>query len=459
MIEKVSLTRKNWFAAAVVGTLSSVAVAAVSFSSQIFYKSNSPDALTYLKLTDLAIAGVAGVVSFGTSFGMGVLRERQIRRVTANLQAQFDAVFSGNLNVQATVFSQDEIGQLAVSFNQITSIIFPPIIEAQQKVKEAEQALEELLRQVISMLDDIEEMVRNDVTFMCNGDIDVSVIGAITDAFFLTIQNLRDIVRQVKVAAIEINKRASNNEKFIHKISADVLRKDEELPITISEIQELTKSICIWRDRVKQIEEVTRNASAIALQGREAVECTVTGILDSHKTLTETTSKVKRLAECYQEITTIVASISTIASATNLLTLNPNIEAQNLANFTANACKEMEQIILPIESETISTIVEIEKANQQVIELTKEADLSNLYLKDIITNSNCINTLIRSITADTMQQIEIYHNVTQMLQSVQLNAQETAQETQRVSASLNHLVGVARDLLTLVERFRVSSER
>jgi len=451
MIEKVSLTQKNWFTAFIVGTVSAVAVAAVSFSSQIFYKSNSPDALTHLKLTDLAIAGVAGVVSFGTSFGMGVLRERQIRRVTANLQAQFDAVSSGNLNVQATVFSQDEIGQLAVSFNQMTRIIFPPIIEAQQKVKEAEQVRGEVLRQVISMLDLMEETARGELRWLI--EVKADVLGAITDCLSLTIQNLREIVVQVKFAAHQINKSASDNEKFFHKIYADVLRKDEELPVTISQVQELTKSICLWRDRVKQMEEVTRNASAIALKGREAVECTVAVILDSRETLTETTSKVKRLAECYQEITTIVASISTIASATNLLTLNPNIEVQKLADFTANACKEMEQIILPIESETISTLVAIEKANQQVIELTKEADLSNLYLKDLITNSNCINTIVRSITADTMQQIEIYHNVTQMLQSVQLNAQETAQETQRVSASLNHLVGVARDLLTLVERF------
>jgi twitching motility protein PilJ len=40
-----------------------------------------------------------------------------------------------------------------------------------------------------------------------------------------------------------------------------------------------------------------------------------------------------------------------------------------------------------------------------------------------------------------------------------LTAQETSQESQRVSGSLQYLVGVARRLLESVERFRVDQDR
>ena len=43
------------------------------------------------------------------------------------------------------------------------------------------------------------------------------------------------------------------------------------------------------------------------------------------------------------------------------------------------------------------------------------------------------------------------------MQSVELTAQETSQESQRVAGSLQNLVGIARDLLSSVERFRVES--
>ena len=43
----------------------------------------------------------------------GILTLKQIRRTTKDLQAQFDAVRQGNLNVQATVYSEDELGLLS----------------------------------------------------------------------------------------------------------------------------------------------------------------------------------------------------------------------------------------------------------------------------------------------------------------------------------------------------------
>jgi twitching motility protein PilJ len=45
------------------------------------------------------------------------------------------------------------------------------------------------------------------------------------------------------------------------------------------------------------------------------------------------------------------------------------------------------------------------------------------------------------------------------MQSVELTAQETSQESQRVSASLQNLVSVARGLQESVERFRVEADR
>jgi twitching motility protein PilJ len=98
----------------------------------------------------------------------------------------------------------------------------------------------------------------------------------------------------------------------------------------------------------------------------------------------------------------------------------------------------------------------MEEGTQQVIEGTKLAEQAKRSLEDIIQVSNRIDVLVRSITADTVEQTETSRTVAQVMQSVELTAQETSQESQRVSASLQNLVGVARDLLTSVERFKVN---
>ena len=61
---------------------------------------------------------LAGGSSFGTALLLGQLAARQAKRGLDDLEAQFSAIHQGNLNVRANVYSTDEIGQLAASFNQ-----------------------------------------------------------------------------------------------------------------------------------------------------------------------------------------------------------------------------------------------------------------------------------------------------------------------------------------------------
>lgn len=132
-------------------------------------------------------------------------------------------------------------------------------------------------------------------------------------------------------------------------------------------------------------------------------------------------------------------------------------EVRQLADRAAKALKEIEHIVLQIQSDTGSVMTAMEEGTQQVIEGTKRAEQAKRSLEDIIQVSNRIDALVRSITADTVEQTETSRAVAQVMQSVELTAQETSQEAQRVSGALSNLVSVARDLLTSVERFRVES--
>ena len=111
------------------------------------------------------------------------------------------------MNVKATVYSEDEFGQLAVGFNQMARTILTTTSEAQRRAEETEQAREDLQRQVIRLLDDVEGAARGDLTVQA--EVTADVLGAVADAFNLTIQNLREIVQQVKQAARQVNQNAT----------------------------------------------------------------------------------------------------------------------------------------------------------------------------------------------------------------------------------------------------------
>jgi twitching motility protein PilJ len=472
-LENASFATKQLIAAGAAGIVSAVAVAVVSFvASNQAAQNNNGAVVSQLRTTGIVMALAGGVCGGGAAFAVGQMTARHMKRSTDDLKAQFDSVCQGNLQARATVFAEDELGQLSTNFNQMTRVILTTTSEAQRKAEEQEQAKEDLQRQVIRLLDDVEGAARGDLTVQA--EVTADVLGAVADSFNLTIQNLREIVQQVKQAARQVSKGSTENEMFARSLSSDALRQAEELAVTLNSVQVMTNSIQRVAESAREAEEVARTASSTALKGGEAVERTVAGILEIRETVAETTRKVKRLAESSQEISKIVALISQIASRTNLLALNASIEAarageagrgfaivadevRQLADRAAKASKEIEQIVLQIQGETGSVMTAMEEGTQQVIEGTRLAEQAKRSLEDIIQVSSVIDTLVRSITADTVEQTETSRNVAQVMQSVELTAQETSQEAQRVSGSLQNLVGVARDLLTSVERFRVET--
>ena len=470
----VPIQKKQLITAAATGIVSAIAVLSVGIiGSSVIARQDSARNLGEGVKNSLLLALVAGISGAGTTAALGSITAKHINKATEDLQNQFNDVYQGNLNAKATVYSQDEFGQLASGFNRMTKVILTTTQEAQRRAEETEQAKEDLQRQVIRLLDDVEGAARGDLTVQAT--VTADVLGAVADAFNLTIQSLREIVRQVKEAAEKVNKGSTDSESYARNQSNEALRMAEELAVTLNSVQMMTESIERVADNAREAEEVARSSSVTALKGGKAVERTVSGIFQIRETVSETARKVKRLAEASQEISKIVLLISQIAERTNQLALNASIQAakageagrgfavvadevRQLADRSGKSLKEIEQIVLQIQSETGSVMTAMEEGIQEVIDVTERAEQAKTALEDIIQVSNRIDTLVRSITADTVEQRENSRAVAQVMQSVELTAQATSQESQRVGGALQSLVGIARGLLSSVERFRIDND-
>jgi len=259
-------------------------------------------------------------------------------------------------------------------------------------------------------------------------------------------QIVRDGAQEIAVASNDLGLRTERQASTLEEVAAAV--------------REITNSVEL---AARGASEADRQAGTIrteAAEGREVIgQAVVT---------------MDEIGKSSHEINRIVDLIEGIAFQTNLLALNASIEAarageagkgfaivadevRQLADRAAKASKEIEKIVMQIQSETNLVMRAMEDGTQQVLEGTKLAEQAKRALDDIIQVSNRIDVLVRSITADTVEQTDTSRSVAQVVRSVEKTAQDTSQESQRVSESLQILVRVAGDLLSSVERFRVDS--
>ncbi len=343
--------------------------------------------------------------------------------------------------------------------------------EQQLESSRQKQEKEDLQRQVIKLLDEVEGAARGDLTVQA--EVTADIMGAVADSFNLTIQNLSQLVRQVKQTAGQVSRSALENEEFARGLSTDALSQSEEIGQTLGAVRNMTESIQQVASNARTAETVARQASATAARGGEAVERTVAGILSIRETVSETGKKVKRLAESTQEISKIVALINQLSSRTNLLALNASIEAvrageagrgfaivadevRQLADRAAKATREIEQIVLNIQSETSGVIAAMDTGINQVIQGTEVAQQAKASLDEIITVSRQIDALVSNIANTTVSQEETARVVAKVMEGVGVTAKTTSEEARRVSDSLHKLVLVSNSLEDSTERFQVA---
>jgi twitching motility protein PilJ len=413
-------------------------------------------------------AGVIGAATLAITW----LLNRSVVQPIQQLQITARQVAEGDVDARFEPKSGDEVGKLAATFNKMAADLQRGIGRAEEEMSRQQRDKEQLQEEIIHLLDQVEGASRGDLTV--KAEVSASLTGAVADAFNVTIASLHKIIVQVKQSVQKVNQAALDSESFARGLSKEALRQAQEISTSRQSVQEMTKSIQQVAENARRAESVARQASQTATRGGDAVDRTVQGILSLRETVSETGKKVKRLAESTQEISKIVALINQLSSRTNLLALNASIEAvrageagrgfaivadevRQLADRAAKATREIEQIVLNIQSETGAVMQAMEKGTQQVVIGTQLAEEAKQSLDEIIQVSTQIDGLVAEIAQETVAQEKISTDVAAVMETVEVSAQATSSESRRVSDALQGLVLVAQDLRDATDRFQVES--
>jgi methyl-accepting chemotaxis protein len=368
----------------------------------------------------------------------------------------------------------DDLTYLRESADQLAQALVGLVL-IEQQAREAErerQRNQEIQQELLQLLTDVEGAASGDLTV--RAQISAGQIGIVADFFNSIVENLREIVTDVKQAAGQVSGSVGVNEESIRQLADQALEQASRITATLDAVDQMNLSIREVSQSASTAAEIAQSASAQAQTSGAAMDQTVQSILQLRETVAETAKKVKRLGEASQQISKVIALINQIALKTNLLAVNASIEAARageegrgfavvaeevgeLAAQSAAATKEIELIVENIQRETGEVVNAMEVGTSQVVEGSRMVEAAKHSLGQIVEVSQQINQLLQSISMATVSQAEKSQSVSELMEAIAEVSASTATASRSVSGSLEETVEIARKLQASVETFKVTA--
>ncbi|MEL6786042.1 MAG: PhnD/SsuA/transferrin family substrate-binding protein [Cyanobacteria bacterium J06607_15] len=341
----------------------------------------------------------------------------------------------------------------------------------EQNAAEQQKQREDLENAVVGLMEALEPASDGDLTVraqLTDGDV-----GIIADLFNAIIENLKDIAIQVKDSAGQVSSSLVQNEGSVREIAEQAIAEASQIQSALTSVEQMSSSIQEVAENAEKTAVISNDAFTSAKEGNIVMDRTVDSIQGLRTTIGDTSKKIKRLGESAQQISQVVALIDQIALKTNLLAINASVEAARagelgqgftavaeqvgaLAEQSAKATQEIAHLITGIQQETQEVVAAMETGTSQVVDSTRLVEATKVSLGTVLTKSQEIDRLMKSISTATISQAETSQAVTEVMMLNSQTSQERSLSSSQVAQAIQSTTEILGQLQESVAQFKVS---
>ena len=416
--------------------------------------SDQKSALHAVEFISLAASVLVAIVAAG----MGLLNFQLVSRPLGRLADVTARLANGELDVTIDEGGKDEIGKMAESMQ-----VFREAAIANQRLQaEAEDSRKQAEADRIATQEraeaDAAERLRvatsglaAGLKRLASGDLSFQLEEAFAPDFEALRHDFNQSIRQLSTTMGSITDSVSMIETGTREIatSTDDLSKRTErqaaaLEETAAAVEEITSNVVNSTKRTEEARGVAAQANSSATQSSEIVG--------------HAEEAMRRIEESSKQIANIIVVIDEIAFQTNLLALNAGVEAarageagrgfavvaqevRELAGRSANAAKEIKELISNSSTQVSSGVDLVRKASEAL-----------RTIGGFITE---INTHMDAIAISAKEQSTGLSEVNQAVNSMDQTTQQNAAMVEQSNAASSELAMEAGKLRELISHFRI----
>ena len=270
---------------------------------------------------------------------------------------------------------------------------------------------------------------------------------AMADGINTLIENMAEVVRQIKTAAAEVARGTAEISTGNTNLSQRTEEQSSSLEETASSMEEMTATVKNNADNAAHANQLALAARSEAEKGGEVVGNAV-------RAMHEINDSSRRIAD-------IIGVIDEIAFQTNLLALNAAVEAARageqgrgfavvatevraLAGRSATAAKEIKELIQ-------DSVQKVQGGSELV---TRSGET----LSQIQAAATKVSNIVAEIAAGSREQAQGIEQVNKAIVQMESVTQQNAALVEQASAASDAMAGQARELSEIMARYRISAE-
>jgi methyl-accepting chemotaxis protein len=361
------------------------------------------------------------------------------------LATELEALSQGDLTRTVTIQAQqvsiktdDEIGQVAQSFNLMVTKFHQMAETYNQTVSRLNQVIADIVR------------VSQD---LAKGDLQTSTqahysgdFANIKNALETALVSLNSTMHQTNSIAIQVTQGVEQIRSVAQNLASNAQEQSAAVEEVTSNLEETSSQVTANADNSAISNKLSSQMTDIALGGQKKME-TMSVAMEA-------------IARSSQEIAKIIKVIDEIAFQTNLLALNAAVEAARAGEAGkgfAVVAEEVRNLAMRSAEAAKNTSAMIEESVKNSKNGVQIADEVGKVLKQIVEKAGKTGNLIGEIAAASNEQAQgidqVNTAVSQMdkvTQANAANAEESASASEELNAQAETMNGVVNDLIGLV---------
>ncbi|NPV65603.1 MAG: hypothetical protein HPY64_00495 [Anaerolineae bacterium] len=278
---------------------------------------------------------------------------------------------------------------------------------------------------------------------------------------------LENLAQQISATADGLGRAASAIRMVTSQQSSGAEQQAAVIAQAVTMLNEFIALADQIRSQARSISTLSEQTAQISAHGQNAIRLTTDGMAQIRSQVTAIARNLVQLAEQTQRIDEIIATVSEIATQSNLVALNASIEAARagahgrgfavvaeevraLAQQSQNAAAQVQTILSQIQEATRQTVRATQAGDQQVDEGLKLSQQTSEVIMQLADNVNESMSAMRNIMIAIDQQAAGLEEITRSMRNIHDVTQKNLESTRTAEIVAENLRRLSDDLLSAI---------